>query len=267
MYPETMQPWPTRSWRSPGRSASGCWCTAPPRRLPRRLDRRQQQGDQDGDDRDHHQQLDQREPTPRLTRPDRLSWSSSFNSITPKTDISGILNNVTSRRQINFFGYPKISWAAIGSTRSAASFPMSAPVGSRRVGRRGPAVGRDPVEAVRAVGADRGPLRERLDAAEAAQAGQVALAADHRERGSGRLGSSSKPNRQGAGWSQVEEADRPVVGDRAERGLVGRRSHRGRGRAGRPARPAGAGGRRPGRRPTRRPRRSSRGPSSAKPRA
>jgi hypothetical protein len=32
-----------------------------PRRLPRRLDGGQQQGDQDNDDRDHHQQLDQRE--------------------------------------------------------------------------------------------------------------------------------------------------------------------------------------------------------------
>ena len=33
-----------------------------PGRLPRRLDGRKQQGDQDGNDRDHHQELDQREP-------------------------------------------------------------------------------------------------------------------------------------------------------------------------------------------------------------
>ena len=33
----------------------------PPRRLAGRLNGRQQQGDQDGDDRDHHQELDQRE--------------------------------------------------------------------------------------------------------------------------------------------------------------------------------------------------------------
>ena len=38
----------------------------PPRRLAGRLHGGQQQGDQDGDDRDHHQQLDQRETrTPR----------------------------------------------------------------------------------------------------------------------------------------------------------------------------------------------------------
>jgi Replication initiator protein A len=37
----------------------------PPRRFPGRLDGGQQQGDQHGDDGDHHQQLDQRECTPR----------------------------------------------------------------------------------------------------------------------------------------------------------------------------------------------------------
>jgi hypothetical protein len=37
----------------------------PPGRLTRRLDGGQQQGDQDGDDRDHHQEFDERESTPR----------------------------------------------------------------------------------------------------------------------------------------------------------------------------------------------------------
>src|SRR5262249_15443777 len=36
----------------------------PPRRLARRLDGGQEQRDQDRDNGDHHQQLDQREPTP-----------------------------------------------------------------------------------------------------------------------------------------------------------------------------------------------------------
>ena len=39
----------------------------PVRRLPDALYRRHQQADEDGDDRDHHQQLDQREPAPRVS--------------------------------------------------------------------------------------------------------------------------------------------------------------------------------------------------------
>src|SRR4051794_8069890 len=86
-----------------------------------------------------------------------------------------------------------------------------------------PIEGERPVVDPRGAGAELRAAEDGLDAAEAAEGGDVAVAAEHREgRRGGIAGEGFGPWPPGGRAADVEEADRQVVRHRAERRGVGR---------------------------------------------